>query len=78
LKTAFDASELGFECLVGLQAVSATRLEDYISAIRILSKSACSVMDLDALGTADLDTALIQYEEVEGRARTWYQANKPQ
>jgi len=76
LKTAFDASELGFECLVGLQAVSATRLEDYISAIRILAKSACSVMDLDSLGDADLNAALIQAPDVEERARTWYLANK--
>lgn len=72
LKTVFDASELGFECLVGMQAVSATKLEDYLSAIRILSKSACSVIDLDLLETADLKGTCINDLEVESRARSWY------
>lgn len=74
LKTAFDASELGFECVVGLQAVSATREEDYVSAVRILSKSVCKIADVDLLASHGLSGSYIEDTEVEKRARSWYRS----
>jgi len=65
---------LGFECVVGLQAVSATREEDYVSAVRILSKSVCKIADVDLLASHGLSGSYIEDTEVEKRARSWYRS----
>lgn len=75
LHSAFEADNLGFECFVALEAVSASSKEAYIAGLSSITKSAAEIISVEKLleGKNPHDCIISESDVIE-KARSWFES----
>lgn len=72
-QSAFDADRLGLQSVIPLQAVSASRMDEFSASLAALGKSAARIADLDELlAGGDVTTIAVDIGEIRARAERWF------